>query len=730
MRRICFSAGLILVTVLQANVLLAMDRSIKDRWFEQRGGPWQIKADKLTYNEKEGLYTAEGHVVITGEGQVLSAQKAIYNEKTGIAEVSGDVALEARGDTLKAERAVLNLNNNTGQITGGRLFLRQNHFYISGETMDKTGPDTYKCTRCMITTCDGKIPDWSISGSEVDVTVEGYGTVKDSVFRIHDFPSFYLPYGIFPVKTKRQSGLLLPMGGFSNLNGVEIEQPIYWAMTDQMDATFYERYMSDRGLMQGFENRYVANEKSQGVFLFDILKDMIEEKDLSNPDQAAISPYPRTNDIRYWLRGRSDQTLPLGMNAKLDLDYVSDQDYLREFQNGLYGYQARPDLASQFGRPLYGETSPYRESRLRLDRDGEEYSLQGAASYFEKVENPDLNDFSPGTGGAEFNLLPRPLFSSPLFFKFQTDYNYIWRKTGVTGQQAFFLPAVSYPMWLGRYLEFEPSLAYGRDTLWVQDPVSGNGTQERDVYDFQTRLSTNLDRVFDFRWGEVTKLRHKATPSLIFSYRQYRNPSDYQYQFESSSADGRFSQIALDFDNLFNTRMENKKGETTYAQWGRIDFTQAYNIEKPTGANVPENEKRDFLPLVGFLSVSPLYPLTFQTEVDWDYYERDFIYANTSLQFRVKRSGGKEDTYGVEYLYLKDGNKGFNFNVNINLLYGFSVGVAEARDLRAENSVGQSYWLDYQSQCWGVRVIAQSVVGLQSFMILFRLQGLGGLGSK
>jgi LPS-assembly protein len=703
---------------------------MKDRWFEKKSGRWQIMADRLSYNEKEGLYTAEGNVRITSEEQVLSARKAVYNETTGIAEVSGDVALEVKGDTLKAERAVFDLNSNTGRITEGRLFLRQNHFYINGETMEKTGPDTYKCSRCRITTCDGETPDWSISGSEVNVTLEGYGIVKNPVFRIRDIPSFYLPYGIFPAKTKRQSGLLLPRGGVSNLNGVEVELPIYWAMTDQMDATFYERYMADRGLIQGLEYRYVTDEKSGGTFLFDILKDRIEQKNLANADQAGISPFPRTDDVRYWLRGMSEQDLPLGMNAKLDMDYVSDQDYLREFQTGLYGYQARPDLAQEFGRPVEENTSPYRRSTLRLDRDGEGYSLQGRASYFEQVENPDFNDFSPGIGGLDFSLLPRPLLGSPLFFRFQTDYNYLWRKTGIKGQQVFFAPAVSYPLWLGRYLEFEPSMAYARNTQWVEDPVSGNDSQGRDVYDFQTRLTTNLERVFDLQWGEVRKLRHKASPSLIYNYREYRNQDSYRFLFEPLKQDGRFNQIAFSFDNLFDVRKENEKGEITYGQWGRLTLTQGYNIEKPTGNNVPENEKRDFLPLVGFLSVSPVYPLTLQAEVEWDHYVSDFTYANTSLEFRVKRAGGKYDSYTVEYLYLKDGNKGFNFSCHINLLYGFSAGVSQSRDIRADTNVGQAYWVDYQSQCWGVRVISQNLVGLESFMILFRLEGLGDFGSK
>jgi len=42
--------------------------------------------------------------------------------------------------------------------------------------MEKTGPNTYVVKGCHMTTCEGDKPDWSITGSEVEITVEGYGT--------------------------------------------------------------------------------------------------------------------------------------------------------------------------------------------------------------------------------------------------------------------------------------------------------------------------------------------------------------------------------------------------------------------------------------------------------------------------------------------------------------------------------------------------------------------------
>jgi LPS-assembly protein len=701
---------------------------MKDRLRGKQSARWQIMADRMSYSDKEGIYSAEGNVVLSSGEETLSAQKAVYNEKTGMVEVSGNVRLEVNGDVLEGEHAVFDLNSRTGEISGGRLFIKENHFYLSGETVEKTGPDTYRITGCRVTTCDGSVPDWSIGGSEVDVTVEGYGIVKDMVFRIRDYPVFYLPYMGFPAKTKRESGLLLPRVGFSKLNGAEVELPVYWAISDQMDATFYEHYMSDRGLMQGLEYRYVADQESKGAFLADILDDK-KEKDLSDPEDLEVSPFPRTNDTRYWLRGKSDQALPLGLKAKMDLDYVSDQDYLREFQWGLYGFQARPDLANEFGRPIQETTSPYRRSALRLERSRGDYSLQAMTAYYERVENPALDDTSPALAGVDFNLLPRPLFSSPLFFRFNTNYSNIWREKGIEGQEMFLTPAISYPMWLGRYLEFEPSFAYARNTQWVEGDALEDKNQSRDLYDFGMRLGTHLEKAFDVQWGDVKRLQHKFSPSLIYNYRRYNLRKEFEPLLEPLNRDGTFNQIALSLDNLLDMRKENSKGEVTYGQWGRLNLIQGYNIEKPTGSLVPEAEKNDFLPLLGFLSISPAYPLTFQAEAEWDYYEQALSYADVSLELSIKRAGGKYDTYGVDYQYLKNGSKGLNVSFHINLLDGFSVGVSQSRDLREGQGVQERYYVDYQSQCWGVRIVSERITGLGNVMVLFRLVGLGSLGS-
>ena len=79
-------------------------RFSKERFLGTDDIPWQITAKRLFYKEKEGLYIAEGDVVISKEDQYLYAQKVTYNIKSGMASVSEDVRFESGKDILTGTR--------------------------------------------------------------------------------------------------------------------------------------------------------------------------------------------------------------------------------------------------------------------------------------------------------------------------------------------------------------------------------------------------------------------------------------------------------------------------------------------------------------------------------------------------------------------------------------------------------------------------------------------------
>lgn len=687
---------------------------------------WEITADKLTFLEKEGIYEAEGDVSISRPGESLFAEKAKYNEKTGIAEVSGGFILKTNNETLSGEEAVFDLNRQTGKISKGRLFLVQNNFTISGDLFQKVGPESYVVKNCKVTSCSGEKPDWSFTGSEITVTIEGYGTVKHATFRVRDVPIFYFPYALFPAKRERQTGILPPRLGYSAQTGFNVDVPIFWAISDQTDATFYERYMTERGLMQGFEFRYLERPGSEGVLFFDILSDRIKEKDLTDPVQLETSPFPRTNDIRYWLFTRADQELPWDLETRLDLDIVSDQDFLREFQGNLYGGASRPNLEEQFGRPVQEIQSPTRRSALRLDRDGQLYSLQASGSYYEQPEDLEGEEIFQPYVGLAYDLLPQAIATLPIFFRLNTDYDYIGHETKQNGHRASMTPTLSYPIFLGRFLEIEPSVNGTLAAQLFEEDFQGMDRQLVERYRFQIRTSTLLERVFPIDWKGATGLKHRIRPSLVYTYNIPEEEVESPW-FEPVVDDTRVNQIEFSLENVLDGKSGNNQGNVSYAQWGTFTISQAYDMDEVIRNDIPDTEKRPFKPLRGSMRV--IAPnVDFLGNAGWDHYKSELTAVDMSLGFMMDRSGGRKDRYSLDYLYVMDEVKSLNLDAHINLAYGFSAGIAFNRDLILDKTNASRYWLDYQSQCWGLRVTAERIDNVTGFLVEFNLLGLGKLG--
>jgi LPS-assembly protein len=724
-RPVCYVLAVLLLNLFCAQPLHADDAFRKSRLLMTDEGPWEISAKTLTYKHKEKLYVAEGEVVITKNGQLLQAQKVTYDLDSGDVEALGDIRLKSGDDILTGERGSFNLKTKAGRMDNGHLFLSGNNYYISGEIIEKLNGDTYRLKGCKLTTCDGDSPAWSITGSEVEVTIEGYGKIKHAAFRVRDVPVLYMPYMIFPAKTKRQTGLLPPMLGYSGRTGVDVEVPFFWAISDQTDATFYQHYMSKRGYMQGLEFRYLADENSKGIFMFDILSDREDKKNMNDPDEVALSPFGRRNSTRYWFRNRLDQDLPFKLEARLDADFVSDQDYLKEFTSGLFGFEARPDLAEKFGRPFEERRSPTRRSAFRLSRDAENYSLQAGSSYNQRPEHPPVDQTSQPLGSLDFNLLPKKVMNLPVYFSLESDYDYVWRDEGLKGNRLSLSPQLNFPLWLGPYIEFEPMVGYTINDQWFDDNP-GNGTHHsRNAFETGARISTNLERIYDMNWRDAKRLKHRIWPVLSYNYRVPYSQGDESPWFEPVDVDGKKNSITFSLKNFFDARLENKKGQVTYRQWATFNLSQEYDIEEKRRHDDPGIKKEPFRPLSADFIIRPFSSLDLSGSAQWDHYDQTMASGNLSLNLSVERSGDRTDTYRVDYQYQEYGQESMNFWAEVNLAYGFSVWSSLQRDLDLGENISNSFWLQYKSQCWGLKLSGEMEDGDTSIMLQFHLLGLG-----
>jgi LPS-assembly protein len=299
--------------------------------------PIDIRADKVEYDDTSGNYVAAGEVeLIRGELR-LFADRVELNGQNMIALAEGKVRLSTPEQIITADRMVVDVNQGTGKVYNGLIYLRSNSYYLRGAEMEKTGKYTYRVFDGGFTTCDGSNPPWEVTASEMEVRLEGYGVAKNTAFRAKDIPVLWTPYLVFPVKTKRESGFLIPYMGSTTRDGFVASLPWFQVINDDMDATFTVTYMGKRGFDMGAEFRYKRDDYSQGMVMLDYLPD-----DDAAPELYEKGELAEAYDARWWFRAKANQRLfNKKVNVKVDIDVVSDQDYLREFVEGTHRLRAQ-----------------------------------------------------------------------------------------------------------------------------------------------------------------------------------------------------------------------------------------------------------------------------------------------------------------------------------------------------------------------------------------------------
>ena len=348
--------------IAEGNVILEKIRKSTQQ-VESQGSWDDVLGEKTTSTEQPETKTIAKAETLT----TIKADWIAYDINLGSVKARGNLFIEVGQDQLTAAQGDVNLNNETGTFSDATIVRQDNNIHLEGRVIEKTGDVTYKIEDGWIITCklkEGETPPWSFGAKESEITEGGYAILKHTTFRIKDFPVLYSPWMVVPVKHARQTGFIFPAISMSDRDGFGFNLPLFINLSPSSDLTIYPEYLNNRGLNAGVEFRYVMNQETKGNFTANYLYD-----DLSDPSEVDYykdGNYTHTNKDRYWIRGKADHDFG-GWISRLDLDIVSDSDYLREFNSGLTGFNASNNqLIDVFGRGLETQTINERRNTLTL----------------------------------------------------------------------------------------------------------------------------------------------------------------------------------------------------------------------------------------------------------------------------------------------------------------------------------------------------------------------------
>lgn len=708
--------------------------------------PITIEARTLSYDREKDTYHALGDVIITFDEGILLAESVILNRMTNEAFAEGYVLLMSNGDTLEGERLSFHLETKTGTLFEGRMFLVKNHFHLTGSKIEKSGKDTYRIECASATTCDGEKPDWKFTGDLLDVTIDGYGTIRHGMFWVRDVPVFYTPYLIFPAKRTRQTGFLFPRFSFSREKlGTDIEIPFFWAISTNSDATFYQRYMSKRGFKEGLEFRYMMSTSSFGTFYGDFMNDTGRISDVS--DEISRNWQSHQKRWSYYLHHETafDPTFSL----RADIKKVSDNWYFRDFSShNYYLDNYSPREIDKFKRVSFvgNETLSSLDSSARLVKNWQFYTLTFLVRYtddFTRASNDTTLQKYPEVA---FKGIKRPLWNTPVNVEFDMLYTYFYRSVGQKGHFYDLQPVFSLPLRLGDYGKVTPFVGV-KTTLWSRDdneysPSGSHG--DRALYGAGVKAETEISRVFEVGGERIDKVRHTVKPEMVYTYVPNVMQDDVADYIARVPEQNIFT---YGLTNTITARLKGEGGKVDYREFFRLKLAQTYDVkESRRGETSPPKDRRPFGDIDMELDVNPFQYLFFQARNTYSVNSGEWKKTNYDLNISDWR--GDSLTVGYRYSqsfieemkpfdsrtlftstrYSRSSLETINASLKAMLTKSLAVTYTLSKNELERKTFESSYGLTYTRQCWFVEMKYTETDDDKRYTLYFSLYGLGKIG--
>ncbi len=702
----------------------------KSALLKSKDAAWNISADTLSYDQEKQIYTAEGNVRVTSGDRSLEADRAVLDSLKQEADLRGHVRLHYGKDWLEGEHVVWNLKDETGSVDDGMVYFSANNFYVHGKSINKMGPTEYKLRQGFITSCDPYKPDWKVRYGQMNVNLDGIAWARDTSFWVRGLPLFYTPIVALPIQLERQSGFLMPWAGASDLQGVEGEVPYYWAIREDMDATFYGHYMTERGWMSGLEYRIANTTWGEGLFQFNYLRDQASKEHL------ASLGYPYQTADRYWLRSRYTFEMPHDIEGRMDLDFASDRNYLKEFEKGSTSYDFSNKAFQRFsGRGILNdETILTRESSLYMDQRNESTLLGLDVRYWQQLDT-SLNEFTlQKLPTFSFNAVPSPVLQTPLYYSLESSWTNYWRQEGDRGNRLDVAPRLAYPLHWKSYLDVEPSVGVLANTYWMdwQEEDNRDAWQGRMYSDMQLAVSSRLNRVYPLKMGDYVAFQHSMRPEVAYQYIPKGVGQNDVAQFDLVDADQSIHEVRYGVTNFFTSKSIAKDAEgnnrTTYHEFARVQLFQAFNLDENDPNLSSEYAKTEGVSSVGMrLDLMPqkYIMLTYDT----DFYSTENTDASHDLMMTLDSGRGHilrlnyqfRQDYPIDELIAESSLKLLS-NVYFSTYHDYS--------LDKEELYKQGYGLRYIHGCWGLGLTYEKEQNDQRVALSVNLMGLGSLGGS
>ena len=647
--------------------------------------------------------TMSDGVTLRRNNQFMGAGGAKYDPSRKALILKGDVYYDDSNTQINSDNAEFSYGDGQIKFEGARFYVNASNGHGAADVLEINRNSRLELKNVEYTTCPIGSEDWLIQGKSIVLdTKKGVSTVKGMKLRFKGLPILYTPYLSFPMSNARKSGLLTPEIGSSGRSGNEIRLPWYLNIAPNYDATITPRLLSNRGVQIAAEFRYLTK-RNKGSISADYL-----------PDDSII------NLARHQFKLQHQTLFNNGWRNQIQLSEVSDNQYYEDL-----------------GGTLSISSITHLNRSIRFDYNSPNFSILGQIQDYQTIDNVILEDQKP------YRRLPQILINGswgiPFGFRFGFDGEVVNfdRNIGITGWRFNATPKLEMPITRPGWF-LNPSIELNHTFYELKNTLPNK----------QSRLS-RIVPIASFDAGIFLERSMKNSnriqtiePRLLYAYIPERDQSDIPI-FDTIIPDFNLVQLFrknryLGIDRIgdtnhvsvgITTRILNLSSgqELMSATIGQTQYLSDRFVRLPN-QTISSNKTSDY---VAQLRILLFKNINFDFGHQWGAGSEDTTRSEARLQYKPANNKVLNIAYRFRKKSLEQADLSWSWPIanrwNFVGRYNFS--------LRDKEVLEQFFGLEYESCCWGLRVISRRHLSTRngahdsSFGLQLVLKGMTSVGT-
>ncbi|MDO6527748.1 LPS assembly protein LptD [Motilimonas sp. 1_MG-2023] len=682
-------------------------------------------------SSEANTFVYKGNVKVTQGLKELKSDTLTYNSDTQKAQALGNIHFTDGQVSITGAQIDADLSNDTATSYDSRYQFHGKGGRGKSDELEVLDKEHYNLYQASYTSCPPGDKTWEVRAKQFEIdNEEELATAKHATFWIQDVPVFYFPYFSYPIGSNRKSGFLIPSVSSSSDNGITYEQPIYWNIAPNQDATFTIKTMAQRGVHGLAEYRYLLP-NNNGQFNAEFLDN----------DK-------KTDEDRYLMHWNHNTNV--GGHFRFNTNYtkVSDDNYFN-------------DLGSTVGsrtdnQLLQTASTAWLEKNWNAEIEVRDFQVLGGNAPHVVMPKVAFNGYYP----TNWNHIEANIFAEITKFDHKDDNVYVGTRYHL--QPKLLLPLYSQAAFLNTELSY--LLTHYQQTIpdmmkesWYRD-LDEDVT--RSLPSFSMHGGFNFERETEFLGESYTQTLIPQVKYLYVPYRDQSNiglydSSPLQLDYYGLFRDQRYSGI----DRIADANQVTVGVSTSYLD---DDFTDRFRFA--IGQMFYLEQSRTSLPSDTIINDDNTSALVAQTDfnfddnwffhggIEVDTSSREFSRGNTTLERRW--AWNKLVQLNYRYIKAPEDNKNNYVKGVVN-----QIGTKAAWPFNDQWSAIASYYYDadnkrsfetlagikYEDCCWALSLVydrhmktSYGQIGdinnnydlSSSIKFQIELKGLAGFGSS